>query len=77
MAPLYLRDKIGNSGMLAGVLNGCCYVGSTISSYGLGLVADNSGWNGVFILLLVVSCIPVVVTGIMTVVKIIRNKKSA
>ena len=75
MAPLYLRDKIGNSGMLAGVLNGCCYVGSTISSYGLGLVADNFGWTGVFILLLAVSCIPVVVTGAMTVAKILRNKK--
>ena len=76
MAPLYLRDKVGNSGMLAGILNGCCYVGSTISSYGLGLVADNFDWNGVFILLLVVSCIPVVVTGIMTAVNIIKNKKS-
>lgn len=77
MAPLYLRDKIGNSGMLAGVLNGCCYVGSTISSYGLGVVADNSGWTGVFVLLLIVSCVPVVVTGVMTLVEIIRNKKQA
>ena len=76
MAPLYMRDKIGNSGMLAGVLNGCCYVGSTISSYCLGAIADNFTWNGVFILLLVVSCIPILVTGVMTIVKIIRNKKT-
>jgi OPA family glycerol-3-phosphate transporter-like MFS transporter len=76
MAPLYMRDKIGNSGMLAGVLNGCCYVGSTISSYCLGAIADNFTWNGVFILLLVVSCIPILVTGAMTIVKIIRNKKT-
>ncbi len=53
MAPLYMRDKI-NSGMLAGILNGCCYVGSTISSYGLGVVADRFGWNSIFFLLLFV-----------------------
>lgn len=61
MAPLYLRDKV-NSGMVAGVLNGFCYVGSTISSYGLGIIADNFGWNGVFKLLLVVSIYPVIFT---------------
>ena len=53
MAPLYMRDRI-NSGMLAGILNGCCYVGSTISSYGLGVVADRFGWNSIFLLLLFV-----------------------
>ncbi len=77
MAPLYMRDKIGNSGMLAGVLNGCCYVGSTISSYGLGVIADNFDWSGVFALLLAVSCVPVVVTGVMTIVKMIKGKKNA
>ncbi len=45
MAPLYMREQL-DSGLLAGVLNGCCYVGSTISSYGLGWVADHFGWNG-------------------------------
>lgn len=62
MAPLYMREQI-NSGLLAGILNGCCYVGSTISSYGLGSVADRFGWNGVFLLLLAVSCVPVVLAG--------------
>ena len=47
MAPLYMRAKI-NSGMLAGILNGCCYLGSTLSSYGLGVIADNFGWTAVF-----------------------------
>lgn len=58
LAPLGMREKM-NSGMLAGILNGCCYVGSTISSYGLGSVADNFGWNGVFWLLLMVSIVSV------------------
>ena len=62
MAPLYWKDKI-NSGMLAGILNGFCYVGSTISSYGLGLVADSYGWNVVFWLLCVL-CVLCVVIGI-------------
>lgn len=59
MAPLYMREQL-DSGLLAGVLNGCCYVGSTISSYGLGWAADHFGWNGVFLLLLAVTGIPVV-----------------
>lgn len=63
MAPLFMREQI-NSGLLAGILNGCCYVGSTVSSYGLGSVADRFGWNGVFLLLLGVSCVPVVLAGI-------------
>ena len=45
--PLLMRGKV-NSGLLAGVLNGFCYLGSTISSYGLGVIADSFGWNAVF-----------------------------
>ena len=45
--PLFMKDKI-NSGLIAGVLNGFCYLGSTISSYGLGLIADSFGWITVF-----------------------------
>ncbi|MGN1052714.1 MAG: MFS transporter, partial [Candidatus Scatosoma sp.] len=54
IAPMTLREKY-DSGMLAGVLNGCAYVGSTVSAYGLGALADKAGWNGVFILLLCIS----------------------
>lgn len=67
MAPLYMREQI-DSGLLAGVLNGCCYVGSTISSYGLGSVADSFGWNGVFLLLLAVNCVPVIIAAAVGVV---------
>ncbi len=48
--PLTMKGKV-NSGLLAGVLNGCCYMGSTISSYGLGVIADHWGWTSVFGLL--------------------------
>ena len=50
MIPLYMREKLGNSGMIAGVLNGFCYLGSTISSYGLGAMAEGWGWTAVFVL---------------------------
>lgn len=49
--PMFMRSQL-NSGMFAGILNGFCYLGSTISSYGLGFVADKHGWSGVFWLLL-------------------------
>ena len=54
VAPFYYRDSV-NPGTLSGVLNGFCYVGSTVSSYGLGAVADGYGWTGVFALFAVLS----------------------
>lgn len=56
IAPLKMRDKV-NPGKIAGILNGFCYLGSTISSYGLGIIADNWGWTSVFMLLLALSII--------------------
>ncbi|MBQ4087202.1 MAG: MFS transporter [Clostridia bacterium] len=47
IVPLFMREKM-NSGFLAGILNGFCYLGSTISSYGLGVIADGYGWTAVF-----------------------------
>lgn len=51
MSPLYLRQYF-NSGRTAGLLNGCCYIGSTLSSYLLGVIADNGGWTNVFVTLI-------------------------
>ena len=59
--PLFMKGKV-NSGFLAGMLNGCCYLGSTIASYGLGAVADSFGWITVFWVLLIV-CIFVAIVG--------------
>ena len=50
--PLYMRDRM-NSGLLAGVLDTFCYVGSTLSTALLGFIADSRGWTGVFTALLV------------------------
>ena len=61
VAPMLLREKY-ESGKLAGILNGSAYVGSTISAYGLGAIADKSGWNGVFLLLLALSALATVLS---------------
>ena len=58
--PLFMRDKV-NSGLFAGVLNGFCYIGSTISSYGLGVIADNFGWTAVFLTLIGFAIISLIV----------------
>jgi len=52
--PFRLRT-VGDSGAYAGVINTFCYVGSTLSSYLLGAMAERSGWNTVIILLLAVA----------------------
>ena len=57
--PIFMRGKV-NSGFYAGILNGFCYLGSTISSYGLGYIADHFGWVAVFWFLIAV-CIAVVI----------------
>ena len=50
MVPLYWKDRL-NPGLWAGVFNGFCYIGSTISAYGLGAIADAGGWSTVIWLL--------------------------
>ena len=50
--PLYMRDKM-DSGLLAGVLDTFCYIGSTLSTGLLGFIADRNSWSGVFICLFI------------------------
>ena len=57
--PLYYRDRF-DTGSLAGIGQGMCYIGSTLSTYTLGLVADKGGWYNVFLLLgavIIFSCV--------------------
>ncbi|MCQ2387661.1 MAG: MFS transporter [Clostridia bacterium] len=42
-------DKNVNAGMIAGLIDGFCYVGSAISSFGIGSIVDRTGnWNIIF-----------------------------
>ncbi len=73
--PLQLKNK-RNVGIVAGILNGLSYVGSMISSYCLGGVADNSGWNGVFITFMILSvCTIAVFCIVFVVICVIKHKK--
>ncbi len=45
--PMYMRDTM-DSGLLAGVLDTFCYVGSTLSTALLGYIADRGTWDQVF-----------------------------
>lgn len=76
MMPLYYKEK-ANAGLLAGVLNGCCYVGSTLSSYGLGSVADNYGWNVVFYVLIVCAAICCIISGLYMLYRHFKLKKKS
>ena len=73
--PLFMRDKV-DSGKVAGVLDGFCYIGSAISSYGLGAIADSFGWIYVFYTLLGVCVAILLVWGAYSGVKHSLNKKA-
>ncbi|MBQ8295535.1 MAG: MFS transporter [Clostridia bacterium] len=74
--PLFMKGKV-NSGMIAGVLNGFCYVGSTASSYGLGLVADHHGWTAVFWLLFAVCALVCVLWIVYVAIKKYKAEKQS
>ena len=76
MAPLYWKEKI-SSGLLAGILNGFCYLGSTLSAYGLGLVRDLSGgWGAVFGLLFILCVVAVVIAAVYGTIHYCKSKKN-
>ncbi len=73
--PIFMRGKV-NSGLFAGILNGFCYIGSTISSYGLGAVADDFGWLAVFWVLIICCVFAGVMWGIYVYVKHILMQRT-
>lgn len=45
--PMGIRNAKVNAGLVAGLVDGFCYVGSALSTYAFGTIAENSGWNTV------------------------------
>ncbi len=68
IVPLELRSR-ANSGFLGGILNGCCYVGSTLSSVLLGALSDKFGWDIVFYIILALGGVAVLVGIVNAIVK--------
>lgn len=76
MVPLSLKEA-GNSGKIAGILNGFCYLGSTISSYGLGLIAEKFDWIAVFVTLIGVSIFVICIGVVFIIIKRAKNNKNS
>ena len=73
MGPLYMR-KYMKSGKMSGIVNGCCYIGSTVSAYALGVFADKFGWNPVFLLFTSV-CAGMAVFGVLMRLAVYHSEK--
>ncbi len=56
--------KILDAGFTAGFLNTFCYVGSTITSYSLGSVAQSKGWYVTFTVMLAVCAVAAIISAI-------------
>ena len=76
MIPLHMKDEF-NSGRMAGIINGFCYLGSTLSTYGLGLIADNLGWNAVFYVLLSIAAAVAVFGAVFMTIKYLHSRTKA
>lgn len=74
--PLSLRDRV-DPGFLSGLLNACGYVGSTVSAYGLGSIADGLGWSAVLRVLLYAAIGATVLAGIAVLVDLWQKRKRA
>lgn len=74
IAPMEMKKQI-DSGATAGILNGFCYVGSVISSYALGSIADNFGWTMVFYFLLLLAIVPASVLLVRSCVKLVKKEQ--
>lgn len=68
IVPLYSRDKM-DSGLLAGLLNTFCYIGSTLATSLLGKIADTKGWNAVLICIFLLTVISFIVCCISVLLK--------
>ena len=55
-APMYLADR-ADAGFLSGFLNGLCYLGNAVSSFALGLIADEKNWTLIFVVFAVGSAL--------------------
>ena len=75
MLPLSVGKKY-NAGLVGGVLNGACYVGSTLSQYVIAAIATARDWNTVMDMLLYLCVFAVVVAVIVRILRYIIKQKT-
>ena len=72
--PMMQKSKI-NAGTIAGIMDGFCYVGSAITAYGIGSLADKFSWHTVLYLFISVCVFTVFVCVIyLLIIKLISRK---
>ena len=72
--PLAMRDQV-NSGFLTGLMNSCACVGSAISTYTFGRIADRAGWNAVFQILFFAAAASALLVGVTVFIHLFNSKK--
>lgn len=73
MLPLSVGKKY-NAGTVGGLLNGTCYIGSTLSQYLIAYIATASGWSAVVNVLLYACVISAAFAAITFVIRKLKNK---
>lgn len=73
--PMMQKGKV-NAGMIAGVMDGFCYVGSAITAYGIGSLAEQFSWITVLYLFISVCLFTVLICAIyLLITKLLMKKK--
>ncbi len=72
--PMLHSGKV-NAGTLAGVMDGFCYVGSAITAYGIGSLADNFSWETVLYLFISVCLFTILICAVYIIAIKLKNKK--
>lgn len=66
-----------NAGLIAGVIDGFCYVGSAISTYGLGKISVDFGWDMVFYILLALCSLMAIICLVYVISQKLKGKKKS
>ena len=73
--PMMQKGKI-NAGTIAGIMDGFCYVGSAITAYGIGSLADKFSWHTVLYLFISVCIFTVLICAVYILITKLAKKKS-
>ena len=76
MLPLSVGKKY-NAGLVGGVLNGACYVGSTLSQYVIAAIATATDWKTVMNVLLYLCLFAFMVALVVRILKCVINHKTS
>ncbi len=74
--PLQVKGNV-DAGLVAGLIDGFCYVGSAAASYGLGSIAENMSWNAIMYLFTALCLLCVLTVVVFLIIQKIKNRKIA